>query len=142
MPNYEANCPEGHPFTAFQSYADYDLKIPLVCPTHLIEGSRLISKPNVGGTSSFQLGHTEAIRRELEHQLGVPRDSIRSSKEVDEICAKKGLAMVDKDWQPPASIIKNREEAGLEKMAEGMMKELSQHSEVILPDGSTKSLGL
>lgn len=139
MPNYQAKCEKGHQFEAFQSFADYDRGDPLICPAHGLKGKRLISKPMVNGTSSFRLGHTEAQQRELELQLGC---KVNSAKEVDEVCAKKGLAMVDKEWQPSSKIIKDREIAGLKKMEDALMKELAPHSEVIMPDGTSRSLGL
>lgn len=141
MPAYDAICPKGHKFTQFQSFADYDKKLPLLCPDHNVEGNRLISKPMVNGTSSFRLGETETIRKEFSAQLGRRADSFKNAKEVDAYCEAKGLQMVDKDWQPSSKIIKDREEAGLKKLEEKMMKELSQHSSVILPDGTEQPLG-
>jgi hypothetical protein len=161
MPNYQLLCKKfKHQFEAFQSWGDYDAKLPLLCPLHQKPGKRLIAtrevlkvtrkgskikvergieSANISGTSSFRLGHTAAINKELEGQLGM---HCNSAAEVDARCKEKKLAMIDKEWNPSPNILKDKNEACLKRMEEGLHKELSKHSEVIMPDGSTQSLGI
>lgn len=88
MPSYNARCPKGHNFEAFQSFADYDRKLPLLCPDHEVEGVRQMSAPAIGGTSSFKMHPHDVV------QLG---RTFNSAREQDKWMKANNIESVHKD---------------------------------------------
>ena len=130
MPIYNARCSHNHLFESFQTFAEYDAKKPLVCPAHNTEGTRLLNKPMVNGTSSFR------TTRDEEVQLG---KRFNSAKEMEDHLKANKLEKVDidADARRCAKITKDKEAASIKKFEDGLTKELSKHSHIITENGLT-----